>query len=286
MPGNPFQDPRLTEQRSDQALPAQPTLLVLDYPGRRPEAHVSEMHLDQGGFDSVYALTPPLPTALTTPAYARQLCERLRPDRPVAVVSYCAAAPLAIAMAGLLAGPAGSPLPITFLNPSQTQPYDIAREYAAAVAQIEGRAPDIKRPPLLDIERLLATPEMLVRRIETDLRLRATLALAAFGFDGADASGPTDTVVGIYVDWLTFLVAAHHCEQPVPNGQFLQVISEEEPADVSWLGGADLRTVRIACDRLELAMHAETRAAVLGFLRQFALSASATPGYEELGHAG
>lgn len=256
-------------------MPAKPTLLVLDYPGRRPDAHVSDMHLERYGFDCEYALTPPLPTALTAPAYARQLSERLGPGRPIAVVSYCGAAPLAIAMARLLAGPDGDPVPIAFLNPAQTPPNDIVREYAAAVRQVEGRAPAIKRPPLLDIERLLATPELLVRRIEADLRLRAGLTLEAYGLDGTDTSGTTDTVVGMYVEWLTFHVAAHYDEQPAPKGQLLQVISQEHPADASWLGVADVHTVRVPCELVELAVHADARAAVLDFLHRVAFPASA-----------
>lgn len=249
-------------------------LLVLDYPGRRPEAHVSDMHIERCGFDCVYVLTPPLPTALTTPAYARQLCARQRLDRPFAAICYCAAAPLAIAMAQLMAGSAGRPMPITLLDPQQTPPQEIAAEYSAAVRQVEGRAPDVKRPPLLDIERLLPTPEMLVQRIGEDLRLRARLALAAYGLDGASGSGPADAVVSMYVEWLTFLVAAHYGEQPAPDAQLLQVISREHPAEASWLGGADVQTVRIPCDRAELAMHPAARAAVLDFLHQFAFPAS------------
>jgi hypothetical protein len=219
-----------------------------------------------------------MPTALTTPAYAGQLFARQRLDRPVALVAYCAAAPLAVAMAALLAGPAG-PVPIVLLDPQQTPPSEVVHEYHEVVRQVEGRTSNTERPPLLDIERLLATPETLVQRIGEDLRLRARLALAAFGFGGADVSGPVEGVVGVYVEWLTFLVAAHHDEQPAPRGPLLQVISQGHPADAGWLGAADLRTVRIACDRPELAVNAEARAAVLDFLHRFALPASAGMGH-------
>jgi hypothetical protein len=254
-------------------------LLVLDYPGRRPEAHISEMHLDRSGFECHDVLTSPMPTALTTAAYARELCAQQRPDRPLALVAYCAAAPLAVAMAALLAGPA-APVPIVLLDPQQTPPSEILHEYHEVVRQIEGRAPNVERPPLLDIERLLATPEALVKRIGEDLRLRARLALAAFGFGGADVSGPVEGVVGVYIEWLTFLVAAHHDEQPAPSGPVLQVISQGHPADASWLGATDLRTVRVPCDRPELAANAQARAAVLAFIHGFALPASADRGDE------
>jgi hypothetical protein len=266
-------------------LPANPRLLVLDYPGRRPEAHISDMRLDRSGFDCDYGLTSPLPTELTTAAYAHQLCVRQRPDRPLAVVAYCAAAPLAIAMAGLLAGAAG-PLPITLLDPQQTPLREIEHEYHEVVGQVEGRAPQTRRPPLLDIAGLLATPELLAQRIEQDLRLRARLALAAHGFDQADADAAADGVVGMYVEWFAFLIAAHHDQQPAPRGPIQQVISRKHPAEASWLGSADVQTVRIPCDRPELAIHAETRAAVLGFLHQFTHPALVARPPEETRHAG
>ncbi|NEA33607.1 hypothetical protein [Streptomyces sp. SID13031] len=249
-------------------------LLVLDYPGRRPEAHVSEMRLDQCGFDCTEGLTSLLPTALTTSAYAEQLYAQQPLDRPVAVIAYCATAPLAVAMARLHAG-LGDPLPLVLLDPQQTPPSEIVLEYHEVVRQVEGKAPLTQRPPLLDIEGLLATPEVLVERIAEDLRLRARLALEAYGLGGADASGPVEGVVGVYVEWLTFLVAAHYGEQPSPLGPVLQVLSRVHPADAGWLGAADLQTVRISCDRPELAINADARAAVLDFLHRFALPASA-----------
>ncbi|WP_406068644.1 phosphopantetheine-binding protein [Micromonospora sp. NBC_01638] len=261
-------------------MSANPRLLVLDYPGRRPEAHISEMHLDRSGFDCQDLLTSPMPTALTTPAYASELFARQRPDRPVALVAYCAAAPLAVAMAALLVGPAG-PVPIVLLDPQQTPPSEILHEYHEVVRQVEGRAPNVERPPLLDIEGLLATPETLVKRIGEDLRLRARLALAAFGFGDADVSGPVEGVVGVYVEWLTFLVAAHHDEQPAPRGPILQVISQGHPADAGWLGATDLQTVRVSCDRPELAADAEARAAVLDFLHGITSGASTETKGEE-----
>jgi hypothetical protein len=251
-------------------------LLVLDFPGRRPEAHVSEMQLDRHGFACTEVLTHPMPAALSTPAYAAELCARQRLERPQAMIAYCATAPLAVAMAELLTGPEGQ-LPIVLLDPQRTPASEFLREYQEVVRQVEGQATDVDRPPLLDVERLLATPQVLVERIGEDLRLRARLALASYGFAGADVAGPVENLVGVYVEWLTFLVAAHHDEQPAPRGPVLQVISREHPADASWLGAADLRTVRVPCDRAELAVNAKARAAIIDFLQRLALPASAGP---------
>jgi hypothetical protein len=248
-------------------LSGDPALLVLDFPGRRPEAHISELALDEHGFTSVYALESPLPTSPTTPEYAKELCTRRSFDRPLAVLAYCAAAPLAVAVSGLVAGPAG-PLPIVLFDPQPTPPSEIAVEYDIVVRQVEGRMPpEAERPPRLDIERLVATPEAAIERIGADLRLRAVLALAAFGFTGAEAGKTAEGVVGMYIEWLTFLVGAHHGEQPGPRGPVLQVLSREHTDDLGWLGAADVWTVRVPCDRPELATRPQARAAVVEFLR-------------------
>lgn len=246
-----------------------PMILVLDYPGRRPEAHVSEMRLEQSGFDCAYMLKPPLPSALTARAYASQLCARLRSAQPLAVISYCATAPLAIAVAALMGDSCGGPPPIALLDPSRCHPSHIIRGYASVVRQIEGPAP-ISRPPLLDVEPMLATSDLLIQRIEADLWHRAKLSLAADGFEGAEAKGAMEAVIGMYVEWLTYLVAVHHCEQPTSSGHLFQVISREHPADVSWLGVAADRTVRIECDRRHLPKHPDARTLVLDFLHQVA----------------
>lgn len=243
-----------------------PTLLVLDFPGRRPEAPISAMNLDRAGYDCTYLLTSPLPTALSTPAYAGELCARPLPDQADGLVAYCAAAPLAVEVAGRLAGAAES-APIVLLDPQPTPPNEINREYLDVVRQVEGRSPALERPPLLDIEGLLATPATLVECIGADLRRRAQLALAAYGVHVNEASGPVEGVVGVYVEWLTFLVAAHHGAPPAVRGPVLQVISRNHLDDAGWLGATDLRTVRIDSDRPELAAHPQARAAVLDFLR-------------------
>lgn len=241
-------------------------LLVLDFPGRRPEAHVRELALDEHGFSSVYALESPMPTSPTTVEYAKELCTGKSLDRPLAVIAYCAAAPLAVATSELLAGPA-STLPIVLLDPQPTPPSEIALEYDFVVGQVEGRMPpEAERPPRLAIEGLVATPEEAIERIGEDLRFRAVLALAAFGVTGADADRAAEGVIGVYVEWLTFLVGAHHGEQPGPRGPVLQVISREHTDDLGWLGAADVRTVRISCDRSELAARPEACAAVVDFL--------------------
>lgn len=259
-------------------MSADPTLLVLDFPGRRPEAHISELALDERGFSSVYAMESPLPTSPTTPEYAKELCISKSLERPFAVVAYCAAAPLAVAVSEIVTGPAGT-LPIVLFDPQPTPPSEIALEYDIVVGQVEGRMPaQAERPARLAIESLVATPEAAIEQIGEDLRQRALLALSAFGFTGADADRAAQGVIGLYVEWLTFLVGAHHGEQPGPRGPVLQVLSREHTDDLGWLGAADVRTVRFPCDRNELAAHPEACAAVVDFLGAVGAKAVADEG--------
>lgn len=245
-----------------------PILIGLDYPGRRPEAHISDLHLDRD-FDCRDLLTYPLPTELDTPSYAKHLVLRsgLADGKAAAVVSYCATAPLAIAAATLAAGPDG-PLPIVFLDPSQCNRRHIIGGYGSVVRQIEGQDLLPDRPQPLDVAALLANPTALVKRIDEDLRHRARLALMRDGFDEAEASGPLDHVVGTYVQWLTYLVAVHRREQPAPLRERLQVISRNHAQEAAWLNLGATRTVRINCSRTSLARQERTRDVVVDFLKR------------------
>jgi hypothetical protein len=245
-------------------------VLVLDYPGRRPEAHISEMHLEEAGFDCRYLLTHPLPDELGTLPYAKQLWARLSQSayRPAAVISYCATAPLAVSIAALAAADDCRALPVVFLDPSQCHVHHIADGYVSVVRQIEGRAQRSGRPPLLDVADLLRTPRRLMEQIAEDLTCRASVTLAADGFREAEVSEAMANVIDLYLEWLTYLVAVHHREQPYPAGNLLQIISHNHPQDAGWLGVSAGQTVRINCDRPSLATYQETRAVVLDFLKR------------------
>ena len=251
-------------------MPSKPTLLILDYPGRRPEAHICDLDLEGLGFDCRYLLTRPLPGEVSTVEYARRLTERSGlPERgAVAVLSYCAAAPLAAAVAKRIAPEA--PPPVVFFDPSRCHEYHIVNGYASVVRQIDGGEPGARGRPLLDVGPRIGRPALLIRQIADDLRDRARTALMAEGFDEQEAAEPAGQVVEMYVEWLTYLLAVHHRPASAAMGQVLHVISRRHPDDLGWLATGDVRTLRIDCDRPALARSERTRDAVRAFLEQFA----------------
>jgi hypothetical protein len=252
------------------SMPRKPALLILDYPGRRPEAHISDLGLERLGFDCQYLLTHPLPGEVGTTEYARELTARaeIPAHGAVAILSYCASAPLAAAVASRLA--VEKPPPIVFFDPSQCHRYHIIDGYAAVVRQIEGSERADGGRPLFDVEPGIAQPALLIAAIADDLLQRARTELTADGFGEVEADEPLEHVVSMYVQWLTFLLAVHHRPAGTPMGEVLHVISQRHPEDLGWLGTGNIRTVRIGCDRPSLARGDETRDVVEKFIDQVA----------------
>ena len=251
-----------------QTMPSKPILLILDYPGRRPEAHISDLGLEDLGFDCRNLLTHPLPDEVSASEYARRLTDRAElPEHGVlAVLSYCSSAPLAAAIAARTVGQ--RPLPIVLFDAFELHRHHIEGRYAVALRQIEGGEPAPDGPPLLDVAGRIGQPALLVEELAVDLKARAKTALTSDGFDAAEAAESLGPVIGMYVEWMTYLLAVHHRTAAMPMGEVLHVVSQDHPADLGWLGTGDVRTVRIGCGRPDLARSEETRDAVREFLEK------------------
>jgi hypothetical protein len=82
---------------------ARPLLLVLDYPGRCTEARVADLGLADDGFEVADLMSARLPRVCDPVGYLSTLLDRsdvTDPGRAVAVLGYCAGAPLACKLAG------------------------------------------------------------------------------------------------------------------------------------------------------------------------------------------
>lgn len=213
-------------------------LSVLDYPGRRPEAPVTALGLD----DMVPLLVEPLPVAVTGPAYAARLGEVRGP-----VLAYCAASAIAVHLA--------ADVPLVFFDPMPTTDDDVVRAYAAAVAQVPGGS---DAPP----GELPSDPESL----RADLAGRAEAALRAQGLGDDVIAEPVAHFARQHVAYLAYLMAARG---PLPSravGPMLQVLSRDHPSHEEWLPDGELTTVRVDSDRAGLTRHELTRTAVVSFL--------------------
>ena len=245
-----------------------PCLLILDYPGRRPEAHLDELGLEDLGFECRYLLTGPMPDEVTTERYARKLADAFEAaDGNVGgVISYCAAAPLAAELAERASGDCS--VPVVMLDPFDCDEHHIAGQYAAVVRQIEGGGPAEERQPLLDVAAGISRPLALAAQIAQDLSLRAKRTLAASG-DELDADELAAHVVSMYVDWLKFLLAVYHRPRDVHMGAVLHVISRQGPPSPDWLRAGKVQTVKIGCDHADLARSRETRRVINEFLERW-----------------
>jgi len=245
-----------------------PCLLILDYPGRRAEAHLDELGLEDLGFECRYLLTSPMPDEVTSERYARKLAGAFEAgDGNVrAVISYCAAAPLAAELAELASG--DCPVPVVMLDPFDCVEHHIAGQYATVVRQIESGGLAEESPPLLDVAAGISQPRALAVEIARDLSVRAKRTLAGSG-DELDADELAAHVVSMYVDWLKFLLAVYHRPRDVHMGVVLHVVSRQGPPSPDWLGAGKVQTVKIGCEHAELARSQETRKVIKEFLERW-----------------
>lgn len=223
-------------------------LMILDYPGRRPEAPVTAL-----GFDGmVTLLTDPLPIEGTGPAYAARL-----DDSPDPILAYCAASAIAVHLARRSA----SPRPLVLFDPMPTTDDDIARAYAGAVAQVPGSC-----GPPVPIEELPAEPEPFLAAVHEDLTRRAEAALRAQGLGDGVIDEPVAHFARQHVSYLAYLLAARGALPGEPVGPMLQVLSRDHPDHRGWLPEGELTTLRVDSDRAGLTAHESARAGVLSFL--------------------
>jgi hypothetical protein len=254
-----------------------PLLLVLDYPGRRREARVTDLGLDADGFRVRELLAQPLPEAPTAAGYARAvLGAHPAAERPAAILAYCSAAPLAGHCAALLAGQ-GAPPPLVLFDPEPATPRHIADAYADALRQVAERPP---AAPALGVAALLDRPAELLGSVREDLVRRAAGSLRAEGISERAAAGAAADFARQHVAWLAHLLAARD-PAPAPAGRTVHVLSADHPAAAPGTGGPQPDTVRVPCARRDLLAHPATRTAVLAFLRPSAPRPTARPSQDQ-----
>jgi hypothetical protein len=221
---------------------------VLDYPGRRPEAPVTALGLD----DMVPLLTDPLPVEVTGPAYAARLG-----GPPGPVLAYCAASAIAVHLAHRREHvPA-----LVFFDPMPTTDADVVRAYATAIGQVPGSG---ERATPFD--ELPDEPDLLLKAVREDLARRTEKALRAQGLGDDVIAEPVAHFARQHVAYLAYLLAARGPLPREPLGPMLQVLSRDHPDHHDWLPEGELTTVRVDSDRAGLTAHQSTRTAVLSFL--------------------
>lgn len=241
-------------------------IVVLDYPGRRPEAAIASLDLESAGFTPRYVLARQLPNEPTAASYTASLYAHASSGFKVgAIAAYCAASALAGEYAGLVAAASGERPPVICFDAEPCTVGDLVQCYAAALRQIPEGAHKV---PPVDVASLVHQPHRLVKKVRADLTGRMFHALASDGLQGPDAESVVTRGVDIQVSWLTHLLACFDARVPDHRGAVLNVLSREQADHGRWLAGEASRTVRIDCPRNDLLRHPDTRSVVLSFLQE------------------
>ena len=248
-----------------------PVLLVLDFPGRRQEARISDLRLESAGFDVRYLLTSPFVRELTAPAYAAELVSRHGPfePAPAAALAYCMAAPIAQEIAALCdTGP--EPVPLVLLDGEPATPSAIDEQFEASLDHFRsqfGFLDDAGDEPLrFDAESLSNRPLECVDRMRRRLVELGAEGLRLDGGDDEEVELIAHQAADFYLDWLVHLVAAHNATWPPWHGEVLHVVSANHPGTGNWPGARATTVRRVGAGRNELLGHPDARDLVLTFL--------------------
>jgi hypothetical protein len=201
-------------------------LLVVDYPGRRPEAHVRDLGIEAAGWDVRYLVNPPLIRNLDAAGYAAALVDRHAPPADAtAVLAYCTGGAIAQELASIL-DRNGRPLPMVLFDGAPSRPALIARDFHAALGEVSGRATEqAGRADLLSAEQLTDGREKSFASMRHELVRAATEVLHADGFDGEEAASVAEQSCAVYLDWLAYLVAGYNTTRPRFDGEILHLVS-------------------------------------------------------------
>jgi pimeloyl-ACP methyl ester carboxylesterase len=209
------------------------TLLVIDYPGRRAEARIRDLHLEQAGWRLVHLIEPLVRDRYTAEAYAGELAARIPPADDIrAVLAYCTGA----AVAQHVAVHVGDRVPLMLFDGTPVTARLIVRDFLAAVAQISGQRP--ARPPegapLTDIELTTRPAQAFAWIRDTLARLAADALRADVPEDGLPAA--TAGICAVYLDWLAFLIAGRNAAWPTWGGDVMHIVSRRHSFTGHWQG--------------------------------------------------
>jgi hypothetical protein len=244
-------------------------LLVVDYPGRRPEAHLSDLGLEAGGWDVRYLVNPPLFRHLDAAGYAAALVDRHAPPAgAAAILAYCTGGAIAQELAAML-GRSGRPLPMILFDGAPSRPALIARDFHVATAEVSGTVAGHEpagHDDLLSVEALTGGREASFTAMRHELISSAADVLRADGIDDEEAADVAGQSCAVYLDWLAYLIAGYNTTRPPFDGEVLHLVSRrhlfvEPPPGCD---AYDLR--RIDASAEDLLRTPETRAQTEKFL--------------------
>lgn len=251
-----------------------PQLLVFDYPGRRDTKHVSDMRLEDHGFDVRYAMKSELPDELYADAYARELIRNsgVEPSRVAGVIGYCMAGHLAQEAVAQLTAERGTAPALILLDTGPGLAQAVEEECRTAFAAFGGdeavAALDAASGGLLfSADALRDAPLRTLEEVQRILRSFAMDMMAEDGASPEEIQDSAELFIKHYVGWITHLIAAHNNTAPRWNGDVLHIVSRDHPFRGDWPGAATTRSVVVDSVGNDPASEAATRDAILSHLR-------------------
>ncbi|MEU6813666.1 hypothetical protein [Streptomyces sp. NPDC046860] len=242
-------------------------LLALDFPGRRDEARIADLRLEEAGWKVEYGLTAPYSRVPDAGAQAAAIAARRTGPAPRAVLAYCMAAPLAHELAALLSTP-GAPVPLLLFDGEPGRP-DAVREAARTVAgQLTGGAAQAldDDPELLSDAALTGRPGEAMAAVEDRMTRLAAEVFLGDGFDEAEARAAATQVSGFYLDWIAHLTASLHTTRPAWGGRVLHVRTPGHTGPRQWPGASGTENHLVDSGRNDLLRDPRTRELALTLL--------------------
>jgi hypothetical protein len=245
-------------------------LLALDYPGRRDEARIADLRLETDGWDVKYLLQPPFGRLPDSASYAGHLARRFGPFGPEvsAVLAYCMAAPIAQYLAAHLR------VPLVLFDGEPSTAEAVERELGVAKKQL-GWSQNAGSADRFPEGQLRIRPADCARRMREILVPLAAGTLRADGVPEPDATAEAGPVADFYLDWLTYLIAAHNTDWPDWPGPVFHVMSRGHGYAGDWPGADSTLSRRVDSERNELLGQPRTRDLARAFLSEIATKRSA-----------
>ncbi|WP_330235395.1 hypothetical protein [Streptomyces sp. NBC_00566] len=242
-------------------------LLAVDFPGRRDEARIADLRLEEAGWKVEYALTAPYSRVPDAGAQAAELAARRTGPAPRAVLAYCMAAPLAHELAALLSPP-GAPVPLVLFDGEPGRP-EAVRDAARTVAgQLTGGAAQAldDDADLLSDAALTGRPEEVMAAVEDRMNRLAAEVFRGDGFDETEAWAAATQVSGFYLDWIAHLTASLHTARPAWGGRVEHVRTPGHQGPRRWPGAGTTENHLVDSGRNDLLRDPRTRELALTLL--------------------
>jgi hypothetical protein len=222
----------------------------LDYPGRRESAALAALDWTSIGVRFMPLIRTRPPAAASGRQYAADLRDEIRVDRGdiVAIAAFCAAGPLAHELAQLLVEAAARPSPLILFDVDPCPASSVMDGFDTCLRQTAQQ--DI-RPELREaLHTAIADgPESFLALAEATLTDEIRSALRDEGIDDDPVAAE---LLMSYLNYLGYLVAAHHSTRPRWGGEVYHIMSGHHPDSGPWPGATRTHSFRLDVDAARL----------------------------------